>query len=63
MGISDNVCLYGFEDDPRNKVDARGGHYFNPKHSQEEAYDIAWERIELRRYETDDHVRLVPSHK
>ena len=63
MGISNDVFLYGFEDDPRNKVDARGGHYFNPKHSQEEAYDIAWERKELRRYEADDHVRLVPSHK
>lgn len=63
MGISENVSLFGFEDDPRNKVDSRGGHFFNPKHSQEDAYDIAWERNEMRRYEANECVRLVPSHK
>jgi hypothetical protein len=63
MGISENVALFGFEDDPRNKVDKRGGHFFNPKHSQEDAYDIAWERKEMRRYEANECVRLVPSHK
>ena len=64
MGLCDDVSLFGFEDDPRNAVDSRGGHFFNPKHSQEDAYDIAWERREeLRRYEARDCVRLVPSHR
>ena len=63
MGLCDDVSLFGFEDDPRNKVDSRGGHFFNPKHSQEDAYDIAWEREEMRRYEANDCVRLVPSHR
>ena len=63
MGISSRVWLYGFEDDPRNAVDAAGGHYFNTKHSQEAAYDIAWERQQLRSYEDMDYVHLVPTHK
>jgi hypothetical protein len=63
MGISERVWLYGFEDDPRNEVDAVGGHYFNKKHAQEAAYDISWERQQLRRYENMDCVRLVPTHK
>ena len=40
-----------------------GGHYFNPKHAQEGAYDFEWERAQLRRYENMDYLRLVPSHK
>lgn len=63
MGLCDDVSLFGFEDDPRNAADSRGGHFFNPKHSQEDAYDIAWERREMRRYEAHDCVRLVPSHR
>lgn len=63
MGISSQVWLYGFEDDPRNEVDAVGGHYFNKKHVQEAAYDISWERQQLRRYEKTNCVRLVPTHK
>ena len=63
MGLCDDVSLFGFEDDPRNAADSRGGHFFNPKHSQEDAYDIAWERREMRRYEARDCVRLVPSHR
>lgn len=49
--------MYGFEDDPRNAMDAAGGHYFNAKHVQEAAYDIGWEREQLRRYADMGHVR------
>ena len=40
-----------------------GGHYFNPKHAQEGAYDFEWERAQLRRYENMGYLSLVPSHK
>ena len=63
MGLCSKVKLYGFEDDPRNEVDSAGGHYFNKKHSQEAAYNIPWERQQLRQYENLDCVCLVPTHK
>ena len=40
-----SVTLYGFEDDPRNKKDAAGGHFWDATHKQHHSlYDLPWER-------------------
>ena len=40
-----SVTLYGFEDDPRNKKDAAGGHFWDTTHKQHHSlYDLPWER-------------------